>query len=160
MQLFATSPDPVESAKALDDKRVNKMTIETAQIICTAEHLNGRDAPYKPTHVHHPCVKWSAESLSNLSWVIFHHLALADLYTHVTGKTHLSFTKVGKIYEHLADWSNLPSVFVNCACDRKSGIDFTHVEDVHEAYRLYLCARWPNDKRPPVWKNRAQPDWK
>ena len=35
MNIFATSPCPVESARFLDDKRVNKMILESAQMMAT-----------------------------------------------------------------------------------------------------------------------------
>ena len=79
MNLFATSPDPVTSAQWLDSKRVNKMLTESAQIICTvlaSDRIKG--LPFKPTHGHHPIVKWAGDTHSNLWWTVQHHIALHD----------------------------------------------------------------------------------
>ena len=38
-------------------------------MLCTVLHLCGMSAPYRPTHVHHPCTKWAGESLGNWKWL-------------------------------------------------------------------------------------------
>jgi malate/lactate dehydrogenase len=40
MNIFATSPCPIQSAKALDDKRIVKMCSESLQLLVTALHAN------------------------------------------------------------------------------------------------------------------------
>ena len=101
MNIFATDPDPIISALALDDKRVVKMTLESAQIICSALILRGLTAPYKPTHLKHPCVMWAAESIHNISWLLRHHVALAHIYSHIYGRVHSSYTTVGRVFKDL-----------------------------------------------------------
>lgn len=51
MNIFATDPCPIKSAQFLDDKRVIKMILESAQMLCTALHQLGYDKeiPYKQT---------------------------------------------------------------------------------------------------------------
>lgn len=49
MNLFVSDLDPCQAARNLDDKRVNKMILETAQMLCCALHARGIAAPYKPT---------------------------------------------------------------------------------------------------------------
>jgi hypothetical protein len=53
------------------DAHVVKMILETAQMLCTVHHLhgNGDAVPYKPTHQHHPSVKWAAESKVQYDWL-------------------------------------------------------------------------------------------
>jgi hypothetical protein len=53
------------------DVHVVKMILETAQILCTVHHLhdNGDAVPYKPTHIHHPSVRWAAESKLHYTWL-------------------------------------------------------------------------------------------
>lgn len=43
--------------------------MESALMLCTVLNQNGGDAPYRATHVHHPCTKWTGESLSNWIWL-------------------------------------------------------------------------------------------
>lgn len=40
MNIFATDISPVACAKALNDKRVVKMVLETAQMLSTAVHMH------------------------------------------------------------------------------------------------------------------------
>jgi len=40
------------------------------------------------------------------------------------------------------------------------GIDLTHINNTHEAYKFYLCAKWETDKRPVFWTNRIAPKWR
>ena len=51
------------------DAHVVKMILESAQMLCTAAHLHGMPTPYKPTHVNHPCVIWTAASAENWDWL-------------------------------------------------------------------------------------------
>ena len=62
MNIFVTSNCPKLSAQALDNKRVVKMVLETAQLLSTAIFINSTityDNLYKPTHVKHPCTIWT-----------------------------------------------------------------------------------------------------
>jgi len=83
MQIFAAHADPVKAAEYVKfGKHVTKMPLETAQILCTVWHECGgvpADAPdgfYKPTHKHHPCVKWACASAANYRWLVLHFEAL------------------------------------------------------------------------------------
>lgn len=69
--------DPDASARSLDNCRINKMAVETAQILSTAVRLNSFVFPdekfsllYEPTHRNHPCVKWAAESSANFELTV------------------------------------------------------------------------------------------
>lgn len=159
MNIFVTDPCPKKSAQALDDKRVIKMILETAQILSTV--IRGRDVSYadlhslyKPTHVGHPCVKWAAQSDSNYSWLLDHMKALLEEYTARFGKEH----KSGSLLPALAGYAEkMPksqrSSFVNCT-------DFKHVPDVHEAYKQALSSKWSKDKLVPRWTRSTQPEWR
>ena len=52
------------------------MIVESAQLLCNVYSLRGILAPYKPTHVNHPCSKWANESRANLDWLIEHAIEL------------------------------------------------------------------------------------
>jgi len=62
MNIFAISADPIQCAQALDDKRLNKMIVETCQILCAALHLTNRGSQnlYKAAYLRHPIVLWVA----------------------------------------------------------------------------------------------------
>jgi hypothetical protein len=159
MNIFATSPDPIKCAQALDDKRVVKMTLESAQIICTVLRMKKWPAPYKPTHQTHPVVLWAAESELNLIWLVYHFKALSDEYTHRYGKVHKSWTTLTSRSPGspaYVNWRDLtlhqPVTFCNCSGQ-------PHIPDVFEAYRECLRDKWRNDIRRPAWTNRNPPSW-
>lgn len=90
MNIFATDKDPVKSAAYLDDKRVVKMCLETAQLLCGAINVVAGEqvTPYKTSHKNHPCSIWTRQTLSNWMWLYRHGKALAAEYTARYGKTH------------------------------------------------------------------------
>ena len=134
MNIFATSKCPIECAKYLDDKRVIKMCLETAQILSTITGVG-----YKPTHRNHPAVLWAKD---NFSWTLEHFVALCNEY-------YLRYNKIHKSSELLKDFiensiEDKVTPFVNCTT-------YKHVEDIHLAYQLYLNDKWDTDKREPTW---------
>lgn len=75
MNIFVLDRDIPTCARYHADQHVIKMTLEAAQMLCTVVSLTGGEAPYRPTHIHHPCTIWSGRSLSNWRWL--RRLALA-----------------------------------------------------------------------------------
>lgn len=156
MNLFATSPDPRACAEALDDKRVVKMVLETAQLLNNAMVHHGQPGVYKPTHQKHPCSIWVSANWANYAWAMMHFEALLREYTHRYGKTH-------KCAEHLDAFrsfsAHMPASatgrdpFPNCTAAYK------HVADVHEAYKYHLLDKWNNDVHPPRWTKSSMPRW-
>lgn len=160
MNIFTSDPDPRVSATNLDDKRVIKMILESAQMLCTALHHHGAGhlAEYKPTHKNHPANVWCRETRMNYGWLLMHFAALSQEYTYRTGKSHKSFTLFPDLYRgtQFIPTGEL-TAFVNCAARKDMNIDYKHITDAHEAYRLYLAERWANDKIAPKWTNRSRP---
>lgn len=63
MNIFVTDISPIVSAQALDDKRVVKMILESAQLLSSAIFINSQSIYndiYKPTHLKHPCTIWTS----------------------------------------------------------------------------------------------------
>jgi hypothetical protein len=154
LNIFVTSNCPIESAKFLDDKRCNKMCLETAQLLSTALRVNGynSDNVYKIAHLNHPSSKWTRATQGNYKWLLAHFRALCDEYTRRTGKIHAS-SKLLPIFEANVELipvgEQLP--FSNNARNLTKGVDFTHETDVTLAYQLYLSERWESDTREPKW---------
>lgn len=139
----------------MDDKRVNKMVLETAQMYCT---ITGT-ATYRPVHQNNPTTHWAS---ANLGWLIDWHHALSAEYYFRFGKTHGSFERVGQ-HMRRSPVKRTP-VFRNGARSSRQypngeEIDFTDIRDVHLAYRLYLRSRMMFDTKQPVWTRRAPPWW-
>lgn len=167
MNIFAISPSPFECARALDDKRLNKMILETAQLLSTAIRLKpelfpnltevDQSALYRPTHAGHGVSIWVRESYVNFDWT---HALLYELlaeYTFRTEKLH----GCGKIIDILGPTIVFQPLktFCNFARNKSLNLDFTS-RPVHEAYKLYLNVRWDNDIREPKWTKRGMPEWR
>ena len=142
----ATHPDPYIVAMEMDDKRVSKMVLESAQMICT---IKG-DPAYRPVHQNNPTTHWCAR---NFNWLVHWHHALAAEHFYRTGKAHKSFVDVGQRYNPgriqtrtFRNGARSPRTFPD-----GRPIDFTHIGDVHQAYRYYLRARMLFDVKQPVW---------
>lgn len=74
MQVFVTSDDPARCAKFLDDRRLNKSILESAQLLSNAIQLSGGPQILRPTHLNHPLTRWTMV-LSHANWLYeyFHH---------------------------------------------------------------------------------------
>lgn len=153
MNIFYTDICPVKCAQNLDDKRVVKMALETAQLLSTAIHVRGGSATYKPTHVNHPCSVWARECVGNFTWAYEHFEALLAEYTHRYSKTHACAKLTREIndgrYLVRAGAMTRPAICTP-GVDRGTTID---------SYREYMRVKWASDKRTPMWTNRNNPDW-
>ena len=152
MNIFVTDPCPIKSAKFLDNKRVVKMVLESAQMLSSAVHFYGGTGPYKATHVNHPCNVWVRTSRSNYLWLYAHFKALLAEYTLRYGRVH----KCSQIADLLlSEAIYIPiggaTPFVNCAANKDKGVDYKNVSDTFMAYKLYLNDRWDTDKVAPAW---------
>lgn len=154
MNIFFTSPCPKKCAEHLDDVRVNKMILETAQMLSTALIVNGHNGIgiYKATHKNHPSNIWVRQTRSNFLWLTDHLRALYEEKLKRTGKGHKSFN-LHKIF--LKNVNLIPegslTPFVNCAANNSLGISYKQEKNVFLAYQLYLNDRWNTDKREPKW---------
>ena len=88
MNVFYLSEDPTYAAQQLCDEHVRKMQIESAQMLCTAHWLTGKEAPYKKAHVNHPSTKWTRESIHHYRWLVEHGIAICDEFTRRHGSSH------------------------------------------------------------------------
>lgn len=85
MNIFSLHPNPYICATLHCDQHLNKMILESAQIVSSAYHL--RKYPfspylYKPAYLHHPCVQWAAQSPHNIAFLITLGLALNEERKH------------------------------------------------------------------------------
>jgi hypothetical protein len=99
MNIFYLDSNPVKSAKAMTNKHVVKMVVESAQLLSTAHHvLDGENENlYKVTHVNHPSAVWVRKSKSHYNWLYTHFIALANEYTHRYEKTHATAIKLAEL---------------------------------------------------------------
>lgn len=122
MNIFYLHEDPTISARAVMNKHVNKMIIESAQLLSTAHRVldgypekNGRwtsyklrdpireEILYKSTHFNHPSAVWVRESQDNYYWLYSHFLALCQEYRNRYGKIHETEHKLGHALKKYPD---------------------------------------------------------
>ena len=120
-----------------------------------AEKLVGEHKIYRPTHLHHPCVRWCAEARENFRFALTLGKALAAEFALRFGHAHAS----GAILDFLAeiDLETLPfpgtskTAFVQALPARFRG------PDAVRAYRRYYLAeklrfaRWAHGVSEPAW---------
>ena len=153
MNIFASSYNPLESAQALDDKRVVKMVLESAQLLSTAMNETGLPGPYKTTHKNHPCSIWVRENRQNYLWLYSHFYSLCGEYQKRFHKQHKCFDYIDVFTYDLSKLNeDYITQFANCTIYKEE-------TDVTKAYKMYLNYKWANDKRPPKWTNTRMPEW-
>ena len=79
MNIFATDSNPIIAARNLCDKHINKMIVESAQMLANGfslERLAQDDVPRNQkgeprTHGYskHPCTIWAYETTDNMEWL-------------------------------------------------------------------------------------------
>jgi hypothetical protein len=161
MNIFVVHTNPELAARQLCNKHVVKMTLETAQMLCTTAHVlkdEGKldadlDIPYKRCHVNHPCTVWARQSLFNYHWLLIHGLSLASEYTHRYGKVHKS--------QAVIDWAM--GLDVDVAFDNYDPTPFAQAmpdkykrDNAVDAYRAYYMGE---KARFAVWSKREPPQW-
>ena len=162
MNIFAFDKCPMRSALWLDDIRKNKMILESAQMLSTAVRALCPDTTlevYKSAYLNHPCSKWARQSRANFQWLLHH---MSWLYNQKTGD-HKSARLIPE-FQKYADSGDFPdeylTPFANCARNLERGVDYSEVDDVHQAYRMYMNDRWKERNITLTWRWGEEPDWR
>lgn len=150
MNIFVSHPNPYISAAALDDKRVVKMCLETAQILSTVVYskdpeFHAETGLYKSTHSKHPVVRWAMASDSNALWTWHHLNGLLMEYTARYGRVHACQKLLEPLRQFVDRTDADYEVDEFCNCTGYKGIP------VPMAYMSYLCDKWEQDVREPTW---------
>ena len=162
MNIFALDKCPMQSAQWLDDIRKNKMILESAQMLSTAVRVLSPDTDlsvYKVAYLNHPCTIWARQSRENFKWLLSHmsHLFLQKDGLHKSANLLTDFQKY-------ADSGYFPSEgltpFANCARNLERGVDYSDVDDVHQAYRMYMNDRWKENNITLTWRWGREPEWR
>ena len=162
MNIFLTSYKPQEAARHLDDLRLNKMILETAQLLSNGyRQLFGDHSDlYRTTHVKHPCSLWVCKNIENYSWLVNYFDAVAqEKYRRDLIKKSASWVQFHKSWRHLFE------IFHSkCQASLSSPIfDFNCTEfpalEVRAAYQKQLVKKWLNDLRAPQWTGCSAPEF-
>lgn len=179
MNLFILNENPVIAAQEQCDKHINKMVIESAQMLSTTHRMldgtmyyelskNNRRVKryklsdlresqlYKAVHFNHPCTIWTRESLYNYLWHYKHFVALCDEFTHRYGKVHMTDTKLRKVL--MAPPFHIPNIErTPFKLAMKSNPECMFPEDPIKSYRMYYKTKQSRFKM--AWTNRNVPEW-
>ena len=162
MNIFAFDKCPMRSALWLDDIRKNKMILESAQMLSTAVRALCPDTKlevYKTAYLNHPCSKWARQSRANFQWLLHH---MSWLYNQKSGE-HKSARLIPE-FQKYADDGDFPdeylTPFANCARNLERGVDYSDIDDVHQAYRMYMNDRWKERNITLTWRWGEEPDWR
>ena len=139
------------------------MITENFQMMSAALHRHEVDDQFKPiaksgkpyriSHANHPSTIWAGSSSQNLLWLCDYTGALYNRYKRSGGQ---AFTLAVSNLENVRKGAlQLPDIgltpFVNCAAAKSLGIDYKHIDDVFEAYKLYMADRWARDTIKLTW---------
>lgn len=155
MNIFYLDKDPEVAAKYHCDKHVVKMITEYAQLLSSAYYSTGEKdkAPYKPSHLKHPCAIWVKTGLSNWYWLATLGLYLYNEYKiRYNGKTH----KAGEVIIKMA--KNPPTLHHTVFTEPPLCMPEELKDEKHKvaSYRAY----YTECKDDFVsWKVRGKPWW-
>ena len=172
MNIFATDPNPIIAARNLCDKHINKMIVESAQMLANAfslERLAQDDVPrnqkrHPRTHGYskHPCTIWCYQSTDNFEWLCSHALEMGNerRYRWSNRPNHFSLGFIKWCYENVKD-SIAPvgkatdfaiAISEDMNCRKVDGFDnLSSVEKYREYYK--------HDKPFVAWTKRQRPSW-
>ena len=159
MNIFAVEDCAVASARALPDKLIVKMPLETAQMLSTAHrYLSPADyceemGLYKKAYYNHPCTVWARETHENYRWLLLHFITLCEEYYFRYGRYHASWTKL---------WDGLKRFPMNIQegditpFAQAMPLKYKNSLDHIDAYRKYMIAekhyaKWEKGTNKPAW---------
>lgn len=154
MNIFYLAHNPRDCAEMHCDKHVVKMILETAQLLSTAHHMLGSDAPYKVTHKNHPSAVWARSGLKQYNWLYGLLNALSDEYTLRYGKVHLTWQKCSEALSEAprgipdTDWTEPPQCMPD-ECKHKSTIM------AYRRYYLLKAKEWAERGIEMRWRGVA-----
>ena len=137
MNIFVPDNDIQTCARYHCDRHVNKMILESVQIVCTVLNERGFATPYKSTHRRHPCVPWEYR------------------YRYEKDRDHASIGVLKEILQHRYE-SNGLTEFVQVMPDQ-----YKVSGNAVAAYRAYYhgdkyqFARWTRRPAPGWWLSNA-----
>jgi len=152
MNIFVLDRNLEKCARAHCDRHVSKMILESVQILCTALHLRGLQAPYRATHRQHPCVLWAGASWDNFLWLSELARALNREYRYRYGRErdHASIAVLDQISGARFESRGLTE-FAQAMPDQ-----YKVPGDPVSAYRAY----YRGEKRGfATWTRRRPPGW-
>jgi hypothetical protein len=178
VNIFYLDPDPIIAASMHCDQHLNKMILESAQMLSTAMHerahiinlsLDARYFIYKSAYTNHPCTKWVCESNHNMLWLCELSKALQSTKEDVDSHAHYhtSLHTVLTIEEYLKAFfpyasanAHTSPIFCGPALFKEPFLKNKTISERYQAYYLYKAKRWALDGKARMsYKGRSVPDF-
>lgn len=178
MNIFILDKDPKKAATMVCDKHVNKMIIESAQMMSTVHRMldgtpvkrpskSGKtiqtyytfgderdELYYLAVHKFHGCTTWTAKSKANYEWHYDHFVGLSEEFSYRYKKPHSTYLKLGEMLS--TPPKNIPDIGLTPFYQAMTHYPMCFNEDAVQAYRNYYHAA----KHFAKWeKGRPAPDW-
>jgi len=156
VNIFVLDSNPYIAATMMCDKHVNKMIVESCQMLSTIHHLFGSNPTeitlYKKCFVNHPCTIWARKTSENYHWLAVHALSLCHEYHKRYGKVHKCKVMCEWFVENFPKLITLGCLtpFAQAMPDKYKG------DDAVLAYRNYYVGE---KARFAKWKNGIIPEW-
>ena len=171
VNIFVVEENPVNAARSLCDKHINKMTVESVQMLVSALRRHGatdsdvplttKGTPHRGGYSNHPSTVWAGESSANFSWLFDHAVALCDEYTFRFNKEHACLKQLDKIVDSVSfiPDGDLTDVALCVGDDfhKRLGFKHTEISKAVDIYREFYIidkaefARWEKGRPSPVW---------
>ena len=165
MNIFVLDTDPIKAAHMHCDQHLNKMILESAQMLSTWAYTafpKTRSFIYKPSYENHPCTVWLKKSTDNRIWTILLANSLNNLREN-QGYTRHSSMDIIDICEDCIGHKDFPDLYTPpqmwefCGpLQYKLRPDLT----IPQKYQLYYRQKykqWLDTPRPMSYKNRPIP---
>jgi len=158
MNIFVLDNDIQINVQYYANKHVNKMLLETAQLLSTAHRvLDEGDVIdqrlYKKTHINHPCSKWVRQTKRNYIYGYELFKSLNGEFEYRFEKKHLSWTKLGNVLQYPPKnipQKNILTPFAQAMPEKYKSFDAV------KAYRAYYIGE---KQHLFVWSKRDKPRW-
>lgn len=169
VNIFYVDECPEAAARSLIDIHVNKMIVESAQLLANCYSIDELEkAPRTQTgnirgysHINHPCTKWVKESEYNFMWLVLHALELCKEKIYRTGKEHFTYEFIDWcLYNFPNELNKIPSTTPALAFNQYP--EYQDYSNPVESYRKYYvnCKRFDkNGKKIDIYTRRARPSW-
>lgn len=184
MNCFFLSSIPHVCAAMHCDQHVNKMILESAQILSTVLHENhpmsySPTLMYKPTHKNHPTVKWAAHQQAFWYICALSQALNTERVLRQIGSFRTPHKSLGVVETCARQWEQMygpmflgsPAMTHWHPTPKQCAVwSDNHMEDwisdaggsrsAETLYRIYYANTKTSFKRgPATWTNREKPDW-
>lgn len=160
MNIFALDTDPIVAAGYLCDQHIGKMLLESCQLLCNAHSgIPMHAAPYKPTHLKHPCSIWTAATYGNYSWLCHYARALGSEYEYRFGKKHASSVVAQWCMLHTPIGPSPMAVSPRTPFAQATPEQYRSSNAVQAYRRYYAAEKMTLRGKPVTWTGRDRPVW-